>query len=117
MYFVPWIHKPWELGVLAAFIGLGFAVGMPAWLALISDMSAPDVRGSVIGAVGTGQGIGVLLGVLLGGYLYLLHPIHILGYTVPTHYAQFWISAFGLSAAVVLALLFVREDSGRIVGV
>jgi MFS family permease len=116
MYFVPWIHKPWELGVLAAFIGLGFAIGMPAWLALISDMSAPEVRGSVIGAVGSGQGVGVLLGVLLGGYLYILHPIHIFGLRIPTHFAQFWISSFGLSVAVVLAFLFIREDSNRIVG-
>jgi MFS family permease len=113
MYLVPWIHKPWELAVLATIIGIGFAVGMPAWLALISDMSAPDVRGSVIGAVGTGQGIGLLLGVLLGGYLYTLHPIHVLGITVRTHYAQFWISAFGLSLCVALTLLSIREGLGR----
>jgi MFS family permease len=113
MYIVPWIHKPWELGLLAGIIGLGFAIGMPAWLALVSDMSAPEVRGSVIGAVGTGQGVGVLSGVALGGYLYVLHPVHVSGLVIRTHYAQFWIAALGLSLCVVLTLLFVREDSER----
>lgn len=115
MYLVPWIHRPWELAVLAAVIGAGFAVGMPAWLALVSDMSAPEVRGSVIGAVGTGQGVGVLLGVLLGGYLYVLRPINVFGLIIHTHFAPFWISAFGLSFCAVLTLLFVREHSGRYV--
>lgn len=113
MYITPWIHRPWELAVLAAVIGLGFAVGMPAWLALISDMSAPEVRGSVIGAVGTGQGFGVLTGVVLGGYLYTLHPVHVLGLTIRTHFAPFWVSALGLSLCVALTFLFIREKSGR----
>lgn len=113
MLMIPWIHKPWELGVLAFLVGLGFVIGMPAWLALISDMSAPEVRGTVIGAVGTGQGFGLFAGVALGGYLYTLHPIRVIAFTVPTHHAQFWVAAFGLSLCFVLAVLFIREGTGR----
>ena len=113
LYIVPWIQGAWQLAVLAAFVGFGLAVGMPAWLALISDMSDADVRGSVIGAVGTGQGAGVLLGVMLGGYLYTFHPMNVLGLTIRTHYAPFWISAFLLSLCMALTLLFIREDSER----
>lgn len=109
MWFVPFIHIAWQFGVLAALIGIGFAIGMPSWLALVSDLSRPEVRGSVIGAVGTGQGVGVLLGVLLGGYLYSIKPITIFGLTIAAHYAQFWISAITLSVCFLLTVIFVRE--------
>ncbi len=109
MWLVPFIHQAWQLAVLAAIIGVGFAIGMPAWLALVSDLSGPEVRGSVIGAVGTAQGVGVLLGVLLGGYLYSVPPIDVMGYIIPTHYAQFWSSAIGLTICFILTMIFIRH--------
>lgn len=109
MWLVPLIHHAWQLAALAAIIGAGFAIGMPAWLALASDLSEPQVRGSVIGAVGTAQGFGVLLGVLMGGYLYSVPPIDVMGYIVPTHYAQFWTSAIGLTVCLILTMIFIRQ--------
>ncbi len=116
MFLVPLVHEMWSFGALATFIGLGFVIGMPAWLALVSDMSAPSVRGSVIGALGTGQGVGVITGVVLGSYLYNSVPIHSLGINLDSRYTPFVVSALGLTLACVLALIFVREGTGRYIG-
>ena len=115
MYAVPLIHYRFDFGVLATLIGLGFAIGMPAWLALISDISAPNVRGAVLGAVGTGQGVGVIIGNLLGGYLYTDVPFRFPGVHLNSHYSPFMWSAVSLTIAFVLSLIFIRKGTGRYV--
>jgi MFS family permease len=115
MYFVPIIHEPWHLAVLATIIGSGFVIGMPAWLALVADMSAEDVRGAVIGAIGTGEGIGIILGVALGGFLYVNVPIHFFGINLDSHYTPFMACAVGLTICLFLAMRYIRENQERYV--
>ncbi|MEN6372232.1 MAG: MFS transporter [Armatimonadota bacterium] len=115
MYFVPVIHEPWHLAVLATIIGSGFVIGMPAWLALVADMSAEEVRGAVIGAIGTGEGAGIILGVALGGFLYVNVPVHFFRINLDSHYTPFIASAIGLTICLFLAMHYIREDRKRYV--
>jgi MFS family permease len=57
------------LVVGAAALGMGFVIGIPAWMAVVSGLADPEHRGAMIGAVATAQGIGAFLGVLAGPHL------------------------------------------------
>ena len=116
MFAVSVIHQTWAFAGLATLIGMGFVIGMPAWLAVVSDMSAPNVRGAIIGALGTGQGLGLIAGVVLGSYLYNSVPIHAFGIRLVSGYTPFIASAFGLTLSFILALIFIREGATRYIG-
>ena len=77
MFSVPLIHRQWEFALAAGVVGLGFAIGMPAWLALITELTPLQMRGSIIGALGTVQGVGIILGTVLSSFLYLDLPLHL----------------------------------------
>jgi MFS family permease len=87
----------WFLVAGATLLGLGFVMGVPAWIASIAEKAGNQRRGEVIGAVQTAEGIGVFLGVLLGPKLYKWH------YEAPVI-----ASACFLTAGFVLSLLTVR---------
>jgi MFS family permease len=63
----------WFLVAGATFLGLGFVIGLPAWIASVADRAGEARRAEVIGAVGTAEGIGAFLGGLLGPKLYHWH--------------------------------------------
>jgi DHA1 family multidrug resistance protein-like MFS transporter len=106
-------RHPWQLAVAGMFLGIGFVVAMPAWLALVADMASPWTRGAVIGALGTAQGIGAILGAALGAYLYKLVGVQLWGIEVRSHYSPFVLSAVMLSVCLGLAILFVKEGECR----
>jgi MFS family permease len=54
----------------ASALGMGFVVGVPAWMAVISRIADPRHRGAMIGAVATAQGIGAFGGVVVGPMLF-----------------------------------------------
>jgi MFS family permease len=54
----------------ASALGMGFVVGVPAWMAVVSSISDPRHRGAMIGAVATAQGLGAFGGVLIGPVLF-----------------------------------------------
>jgi len=62
----------WAPGLVLAgsLLGVGFLIAMPAWLALISDLTSSSNRGQVLGAVGMAQGFGAIVGAVVAGYLY-----------------------------------------------
>ncbi|HET6454956.1 MAG TPA: MFS transporter [Armatimonadota bacterium] len=113
MWVVTIVREPWELAVAGAFIGIGFVLAMPAWLALVSDMAAPWIRGAVIGGLGTAQGIGGVMGAAAGSYLYNLATISFFGIGTNSHYSPFVVSAFSLTACTVLALIFIRAGGKK----
>ncbi|MHB1001020.1 MAG: MFS transporter [Armatimonadota bacterium] len=116
MWVVIFAKSPIELAVSGMFLGIGFVLAMPAWLALISDMAAPRVRGTVIGALGTAQGVGAWLGTNIGSYLYIHIPINIGGLHLNSHYTPFVITAVSLSVCLVLALIFIKDHDTRRIG-
>jgi MFS family permease len=63
------------LVVGASALGIGFVMGTPAWMAIVSGLSDPKHRGAMIGAVATAQGVGALFGVVIGPVLYKSRPL------------------------------------------
>jgi MFS family permease len=58
------------LVVGASALGIGFVIGTPAWMAIVSGLGDPKHTGAMIGAVATAQGVGALFGVVIGPLLY-----------------------------------------------
>lgn len=105
-----------QFGLAGMLLGAGFVLAMPAWLALVSDIAAPRVRGAVIGALGTAQGIGAAIGAFIGPKLYAGDRIDILNTHVDPHYFPFILSASALTVALVLVVLSVRDHDSRHIG-
>lgn len=95
------MHDTNQLGfvVSATVMGLGFVLAFPSWMALLTTLSSDHQRGTVLGAVSTGQGVGILIGYLIGPDLYVD-----IG-----HIAPFVSAASLVTAGFVLALIFVNE--------
>lgn len=116
MWTITAIREPLELATAGMFLGMGFVLAMPAWLALVSDMATPWTRGAVIGALGTAQGLGAIVGAAAGSYLYKLVRIDFFGLGLTSHYAPFVASAIALTVSLILAALFVRDRDPRTIG-
>lgn len=116
MWMVIFTRASWELTAAGMMLGIGFALSMPAWLALVSDMAAPRVRGTVVGALGTSQGIGAWLGTNLGSHLYTYVPLNIGSLHLNSHYTPFILTAVSLTICLVLAFIFVRDNDTRKIG-
>jgi DHA1 family multidrug resistance protein-like MFS transporter len=126
MWWVTISHTAWELAVAGMLLGVGFVIAMPAWLALISDISAPRCRGAVIGALGTAQGIGAVIGAVMGSYLYNLGArsvsgngsawTRLFGANINSHHLPFGISAASLTICMVLVVLFIKDGDTRRIG-
>lgn len=116
MWLVTFSHQSWKLLLAAVLLGVGFVLAMPAWLAFVADISAPRIRGTIIGALGTAQGIGAVIGTVLGSYLYTKVPFSTLGIHFSSHYTPFLISALALTLSFGLVMVFVKEDDHRCIG-
>jgi len=69
--------SPVTLAIVGAVL-LGVNImGIPAWLALVSDLAPTAHRGSVMGLVAAAEGVGAGLGPLLGGYLWDIQHAYI----------------------------------------
>lgn len=95
-------ESEWFLVAGATFLGLGFVIGLPAWLASVADRAGEARRAEVIGAVGTAEGIGAFLGGLLGPKLFHWH-----------FEAPVITSAAFLTLGFVLSFVTVRAHSVR----
>ena len=105
MYHTPAIR---DVGMICGgtLLGIGFVLAFPAWMALLTTVSADHLRGTVIGAVSTAQGIGMLMGAVIGGVLY--HR----GSSNPhlAHILPFAASAVILSISAVLTVIMIRPE-------
>jgi MFS family permease len=85
--------------------GLGYALLVPAWNALIMDWIPARARGIFLGAIATVQGVGLALGPAAGGALW--NQIGV--------YAPFTASALLFSLGVGCAvLIFLRRQRVRV---
>ncbi|MDH7482180.1 MAG: MFS transporter [Armatimonadota bacterium] len=116
MWAITGSSEVWEFALSAMFLGVGFVIAMPAWLALVSDMASPHSRGAVIGALGTAQGLGAVLGVASGSYLYKMVPLNFGFISFESHRTPFVVSALTLSLCFMLAVIFVHETEKRRIG-
>jgi len=79
---------------------MGFLFGVPAWLALITDLAPAGKRGRMMGLMATAQGLGAVLGPLVGGYLWDLGE--------KGHHYPWYASAAALTLAAVTAMCCIR---------
>ena len=85
--------------ISASVLGFGFVMAFPAWTALLTTLSGEHNRGTILGAVSTAQGTGMLIGWIVGGQLFQ----HV------SHIAPFVAAPVLVTIGCLLALLFVRE--------
>lgn len=69
-YLFPFKTSAWYLILVNGLLGLGYALMMPAWTALVTEESPPEQRGTVLGLVGTMQVLGLAIGPILGTQLW-----------------------------------------------
>lgn len=82
----------------ATLAGLGYALLVPAWNALVMDYVPANARGLFLGAVATAQGIGLALGPALGGALWERIGV----------YAPFEMAAIFLGIAILFSIWDAR---------
>lgn len=116
MWTVAFSKSEYDLLIASMLLGVGFVLAMPSWLAFVADISAPRLRGTVIGALGTAQGIGAVVGSTMGSYLFKNVAIHFLGLHFKSHYSPFVVSAIALTLSLLLVLIFIREGDCRRIG-
>lgn len=90
--------------VLGTLLGIGFVLAFPAYMAYINDMSDPNERGGLIGAVRMSQGIGACAGAVLASPLYTADPQHL---------ALFCTTGALLTASFLLSLFYIRDQDKK----
>ncbi len=93
------LPSEWALVALGSLMGIGFVLAFPAYMALVGELTRPEERGGIIGAVRMAQGIGLMIGAPLASPLY----------EGISHRAPFILAAVFLSVSFGLSLLFIRE--------
>ena len=116
MWAAAFSHISWQFAIAGIVIGMGFVLAMPAWMALISDIAAPRVRGAVVGTLGTSQGIGAVIGAWLGAYLYATVGLTIFGMHITKQYLPFYISAVALTLCMIVGIASIKEHDTRRIG-
>lgn len=94
-------HGP-EIGfvIVASIIGVGAGWAVPSWTALLTTICTDKSRGTVIGAVSTAQGVGMLFGFAVGPWLA----------TLAGQMAPFFAAAFFVSVGAIMAFLLIHEQ-------
>jgi MFS family permease len=86
--------------ILGSLLGIGFVLAFPAYMAYLNDISRPEERGGLIGAIRMAQGIGAGAGALLASPLYTRDEKHM---------TLFCTAGALLTLSFLLSLFFVRE--------
>ncbi|HOM71145.1 MAG TPA: MFS transporter [Armatimonadota bacterium] len=92
-----------------AFIGAGFALAFPAWMAVVSLAAPACRRGKVMGAVGMAQGIGAIIGSAVGSFIYATDWLSLPRLGVMNRNLPFYLSAVLLSAGTVIGFCWVSR--------
>ncbi len=92
------IRQPWTLVLAGIGYGVSFAIGAPAWMALVTHGEWADLRGTVLGVVTSFQGAGAIAGPIFGTTIY-----HHFG-----HYSPFAVTGLILLFCLVISLFWLR---------
>ncbi len=91
-----------QLFATGALVMLGFMFGLPAWLALITELAPKAGSGKIMGVMATAQGVGAFLGPMIGGRLWDLNLRY-----------PFYVAACMLTLSSLIALVFIgRRNLG-----
>lgn len=110
LWAVPFVGNCYALSAGAIVVGLGFLLAFPAWMALLTEVTGADSRGSVLGAAGMAQGFGAIAGAVAGGKMYHGSPI-VPG--ISAHDGPIFLAAALLTLSFVLAALLLRGAASR----
>lgn len=100
----------WAIMLLGSLLGIGFAIAFPAWMALITSECDDSQRGTVVGAVGTAQGIGAVAGIVASSWLYKLSGFNVAGLHVPDHGAPFLGCAIMITVSLLLSFVTLHDN-------
>jgi MFS family permease len=96
------------LVILATGIGLGFVMGMPAWLATVSEIAGERRRAQMIGAVATAEGMGAFIGMMISPILFAQkRHVHFL------LHAPMLMATFFLLVGFVIAVVTIRPEKTK----
>jgi MFS family permease len=101
----------------ASALGVGFVVGLPAWLTIVAGLADAQHRGALIGAVSTAQSIGAGVGALLGPVLFkasgLAHTLNPIwpGEALSPHLLPVIAAAMALTVAWLASLVMLRHKN------
>lgn len=105
LWAVPLVGNYYVLSAGAIVVGLGFLLAFPAWMALLTEITDAQSRGSVLGAAGMAQGIGAISGAVAGGKLY--HGAQVIP-GVSAQDSPVFLAAALLTLSFVLAMAMLR---------
>jgi MFS family permease len=100
MWLIPFSRQLEWLIVAGVLLGGSYAVMIPSWLALVTELAPEGRLGLAVGASETVQGLGLVFGPLLGGLLW-----DALGPRAP-----FIASAAALTVGAILAVTVLRQE-------
>lgn len=102
MWLMPLCRTVVPLALVGGLLVVSIILGIPAWLALVSDLAPASRRGRLMGIITTAEGIGAALGPLLGGWLWDVR-----------HHYIFYGAAVLLTAAALMAALTLHDKPPR----
>jgi MFS family permease len=102
MWLMPLCRTVVPLALVGGVLVVSIILGIPAWLALVSDLAPTSRRGGLMGIVTTAEGIGAVLGPLLGGWLWDIR-----------HHYIFYGAAALLTLAALVAAITLRGKPPR----
>jgi DHA1 family multidrug resistance protein-like MFS transporter len=71
------MQHTWSVVLAGSLLGIGFILAFPAYMAYLADLTGPEDRAGMIGAVRMAQGIGALLGAAISSVLYTVDERHL----------------------------------------
>lgn len=110
MWVIVWARNLLFAGPAAGALGLGFVIGVPAYLAIVSERGEESRRGEVIGTAGMVQSLAAVAGAVIGNHLYHGAAWNLGGLALSAHRSPFALSAILLTGAAALAMVFVRDQ-------
>lgn len=70
MWLVPFARSFVELALVMVVLAIAYAFALPAWLAMVTEVSPSHGRGRTLGIFGIAQGLGAVVAPPAGGFLY-----------------------------------------------
>jgi MFS transporter, DHA1 family, multidrug resistance protein len=106
LWVILFLTEAWAVVLVGSLLGVGFILSFPAYMAYLAELSGPEERGGMIGAVRMAQGIGALTGSALASPLYTADEKHL---------TPFITAGVLLTVGFFLSLLYVRPRPATVI--
>ena len=103
------LREYWAIVLMRALQGLGAAFSIPVAVALVNELSAPEVRGQNFGLFNTFRLVGFGIGPLLAGAVVVGGPYPVGGGTLTGFDAAFGVAIAGAAISFVLVWILISD--------